>query len=62
MLKAVGIKKTNLCEEDFTSQLQVGQGYRNGYLFPDGENIVLRETDPFFEESLGATDIRLPKP
>ena len=26
-----------------------GQGYRNGYPFPEGENIVLRQTDPFLE-------------
>ena len=38
-------------------------GYRNGYLFPEGKNIVLGETDPFLKETaLGAADIRLAKP
>ena len=27
-----------------------GQGYRNGYPFSEGENIVLGETDPFLED------------
>ena len=28
----------------------LGQGYRNGYPFPEGENIVLGETYPFLED------------
>ena len=28
----------------------IGRGYRNGYPFPEGENIVLGETNPFYED------------
>ena len=40
-----------------------GRGFRNGYQFPEGENIVLREMDPFQKTgtALGATDIHLLK-
>ena len=34
----------------FVLQFIYGQGYRNGYPFPEDENIVLGETDPLLED------------